>query len=804
MNRLFILLLFSCAIHSQQQLTGYVKDIDSETGLVGASVILLNKDGTYSTQGVSTDEKGRFTLENVPLGRQSFEIRYLGYKSKILPELIISAGKVAVVEVYLEEDLTKLKEIVVEFSEDKAPLEMLDKMTVNSSQQFNVETIERFSGGLRDIARLARSYAGVMNTNDSRNDILVRGNSPSGILWRLEGIPIPNPNHFAAAGTTGGPVSALNINLLKTSNFIRGAFPAEYGNVTSGVFDVNFRSGNYDQTEMSFQIHAMGGLELDIEGPFKKEEYASYLVSYRHAITSLNLFPIGTNAIPNYQDLSFKLDLGKVAGGQVALFGILGKSDIAFLSYETDEDDIFANPNEDLYNDSKLIIAGMSHKMYLNERTFLKSIVAFTENVNNVRQDNYEERDGSIQKFDVLHIEDKTQSLKIVSEYNSKISSKLTLNSGFLFTQNAALSQIQNRDNLEPSAIQDLDRDGFPDFRIRADFNDTFHQFQLYGQFRYRFSEQWNLHFGLQSQYFSLNKNQTIEPRGGISWSPNLQHRLSASFGKQTQTQQLPLLFFTSYNEDTTTYEATNINLDNSISYHYILAHRWNMHPNWSIKTEVYFQQLKDVAVEAHSSSYSALNEGANFQFTRKSDLVNVGTGRNYGIELALERYFNKNYYLLISGSRFESKYTASDGIERNTAFNNRYVYNVLAGKEFPFQLKKNASKFTFFVNTKLTGAGGGYYTPIDLEATIANNGTEVYDEKNAFGSQYPNYFRWDLKFGLRRQGKKKITQEWSLDFLNFNDRENIYIRRFNEVNNQINDVYQLGFFVDILFKLQF
>ena len=805
MKKILVLFFIGVAsIQAQQQFKGIVKDLDSERALPDVSVILLNTDGSYSTKGATTDENGRFVLEDVPYGRQSFEIRYLGYKSKVLPELIISAGKAAVVEVFLQEDLSALDEVVVQLSDSKAPTGMLDKMAVNSAQQFDVETIERFSGGRRDLARLARSYAGVLNTDDSRNDILVRGNSPSGVLWRLEGVPIPNPNHFAVAGTTGGPVSALNINLLKTSNFLRGAFPAEYGDVTSGVFDVYFRSGNFDELEITAQMHATGGVELEIEGPLQKDSNRSYLVSYRYALTSLNIIPIGTNAIPNYQDLSFKLDLGKLAGGQLAFFGMAGTSNIDFLSDQTDEDDLFANPNEDLYNKSQLAVLGLTYKNYLSDRTYLKSTLAFTSSRNEVVQDNYLRSTSEALKYRALDLVDEKQNLQFATVLNSKLNTKTTLRTGLLLTQSAALSQIQNRDNLQPDEIQDLDGDGLADFRTVADFDGSYQQLQLYGQMKYRFSEQWNLHLGLHSQYFSLNQNQTFEPRGGISWTPNQRHRLSASFGKQTQVQQLPLLFYTSYNPVTDSYNASNLDLDNSKSFHYIFAHRWNLHPNWTLQTEVYLQELQDIAVEAFPSTYSAINEGSNFRFTRRGNLVNAGSGSNYGIEMTLERYFNKNYYLLFSASSFDSTYIASDGVERNTAFNNGYVYNALAGREFPFQFKGNASRYTFFINTKVTGAGGGFYTPIDLAATIANNGTEVYDETNAFGSQYSDYFRWDLKLGLRSQGKKKISQEWSVDLLNISNRENLFIRRFNETNNQINDVNQLGFFLDILYKIQF
>ena len=796
---------FLNVLFSQQQLEGTIKDIASERGLFGASIILLDQDGKQTATGVSTDETGYFVLTNIPLGRQSFEIRYIGYKPKVLHEIVISAGKIPKVHLYLEQDLDALEEVVVRGVDAKSKTGMLNKMAVNSAQLFDVETIERFSGGRRDLSRLARSYAGVLNTDDSRNDILVRGNSPTGVLWRLEGIPIPNPNHFAVSGTTGGPVSAININLLETSNFLRGAFPAEYGDVTSGVFDVFFRNGNHDQTEITGQIHATGGLELEIEGPLNKEKQSSYLVSYRYAVTSIDIIPIGTNAVPNYQDLSFKLNLGKLWGGQLEVFGVGGISDIDFLSTELDEDDLFSNPNEDLFNISKLGIIGLNHKIFISDNTYLKNTLAYTISRNEVLQNNYINQNGNRIKFKALDLVDQTQGYQFSSVLNTKVNAKLSMRSGLLINKSSTLSKIQNRDNLAPSDTRDENNDGLPDFLLTADYDDTYEKIQVYTQAKYRFSEKWSLHFGLNSQYFSLNKNQSFEPRGGLTFKPVDQHQLSFSFGKQTQVQPLPILFHTSFQPNNGSYLANNLELDNSKSFHYILSHQWNFLPNWSLKTEAYFQELKDVAVEAFPSTYSVLNEGANFRFSRKGDLVNEGKGKNKGVEMTLERYFNRNYYLLFSSSLFDSKYTPSDGIERNTAFNNKYVYNILGGKEFDFQIKKSSALLTFFVNTKLTGAGGAHYTPIDLNATINNNGVEVYDELNAFNSQYSDYFRWDLKFGLRANSKRrKITQEWSIDLLNVTNKKNLFLRRFNEVNSQINDVNQLGIFIDILYKIQF
>lgn len=158
------------------------------------------------------------------------------------------------------------------------------------------------------------NYTGVVYAGDSRNDIVIRGNSPMGLLWRLDGVEIPNPNHFAALGTTGGAISIINNNLLTNSDFFTGAFPAEYGNATDGVFDLKLRSGNNENREYVFQV-GLNGFELGAEGPFSKNAEASYLINYRYSTYAL-LHAIGIetgegSSTPFYQDLPFKLDLGE-------------------------------------------------------------------------------------------------------------------------------------------------------------------------------------------------------------------------------------------------------------------------------------------------------------------------------------------------------------------------------------------------------------------------------------------------------------------------------------------------------------
>jgi hypothetical protein len=181
-----------------------------------------------------------------------------------------------------------------------------------SARTFDVENTRRFAGSRNDPSRMAANFAGVVGNNDARNDSVIRGNSPTGLLWRLEGIDIPNPSHYGALGATGGPVTILNNNVLSQSDFFTGAFSATYGNALSGVFDLQLKTGNRDKREYTGQV-GFNGFELEAEGPFKKRKKETYLAHYRYLVMGLVQklgISMGTgSSVPNYQDLSFKIDI---------------------------------------------------------------------------------------------------------------------------------------------------------------------------------------------------------------------------------------------------------------------------------------------------------------------------------------------------------------------------------------------------------------------------------------------------------------------------------------------------------------
>lgn len=339
-----------------------------------------------------------------------------------------------------------------------------------------------------------------------------------------------------------------------------------------------------------------------------------------------------------------------------------------------------------------------------------------------------------------------------------------------------------------------------PDWAIQRDFNGDLSLFQVYSQGQYKLNKKWTLNAGLHAQYLEFNDDYAVEPRLAINYSFRPNQRLSLAYGLHHQTQPMPILF---YQEEVSegVFEPTNEDLTFTRAHHYVLAYDLKLGTNWRVKVETYYQQMDRVPVEQDASSFSMLNAGADFEFPERGSLVNEGTGRNYGLELTVEKFFSDGYYGLFSGSLYESKYEGSDGVERNTAFNNQYVANLLAGKEIKIgKEKRNALSF----DLKVTTAGGRYFTPVDLEASRAE-GEEVLREDMAFSEQFDPYFRLDFKIGLQLNSKeRKFSQQFYLDFRNLTDYDNVFDRRFNELTNEVNTVYQAGFFPDILYRIQF
>lgn len=790
-SRIILILIFLTALTVSafaQTIKGYLTDAQSEMPLIGATVELLTVE---QQKGTITDIDGYFILTDIPPGRHVLRLSYLGYEPQTLPNILVTTGKDVILNPGLEESVNELAAITVTAKTN--PGESINEMSTVSSRTFTAESVNRFAGGRADVSRMASNLAGVATSNDSRNDIVIRGNSPTGLLWQLEGIPIPSPNHFSTLGTTGGPVSALNPNMLANSDFATSAFAAEYGNALSGVFDLSLRKGNRDRYEFMGQLGTFSGLEAMAEGPLNNKK-GSFVVSFRNSFVgfadALGI-PIGTNATPDYRDLTFNIDFGNGKAGKFSVFGIGGTSNIDFLGSETDSTDLFANPGENAYANSSFGVLGLRHNIITGENTYVRTVISGSTQGGEFQVYDLDEDGGDgLLKTDV---NDQSIRYSLKSYLNSKLSNRLTVRTGIQFEATGLTTVVDDRDGRP-----DRDGDGVRDLDRVRDFDGSFGLYQAFGQARYRLGEKTTLNAGLHAQYFSLTEAFALEPRLGLRFKATEKLSLTAGYGLHSQTPALPVFF---YRDLTTGAPDANQNLDYMKANHFVVGADLAFAPNWRLKTEVYYQSLFNIPVDNFSSTFSILNAGADFVFPERGSLVNDGTGQNYGVEITLEHYFANNWYLMATASIFDSEYEGSDGVSRPTAFNNQYVGNLLGGWELPFGKGK---RHRFTVNGKITGSGGRYYTPVDVELSREFN-TDIRDESLAFTERYDDYFRIDLKFGVQlNSATRKFSQSFFIDFQNLTDRENVFQQRYNPVTGMVNTVYQSGFFPDVQYRVQF
>jgi co-chaperonin GroES (HSP10) len=764
-----------------QTIRGHVFDKDSKTSLPGANVVLLD---VQPLTGTVTDNDGNFRLEKVAIGRQSIQVSYIGYKPATFQGIIVNSVKEVVLEVELEENVTMSSGVVITGSARKD--QTRNQMATVSARTFSVEETEKYAGSRGDVARMAMNYAGVSSANDQRNDIIIRGNSPSGLLWRLEDIDIPNPNHFAEGGTTGGPVGMLNNNLLENSDFFTGAFPAEYGNALSGVFDLNMRNGNNQKHEQLFQV-GFNGFEVGAEGPFSKKHEASYLANFRYSTLELmdGIIDLGTTGIPKYKDLSFKLNF-PVKKGKITFFGLGGDSEIAMLdSQNGNEQDMYSGEGQDLVNSSRMGATGISYTRFMNEHTYYKIILSGIYQKGGTTIDTLDVTGIPHPYVDHNYAEFRTSlSGFLHKKYNSRLSAR----AGFLVDRMGfdLLSKVYDSETNTLRALID-------DSKSLAEGVTLY---QPYVQATYRFNEKYSLVPGLHFSYFDLNGAASVEPRLGANWQINTKHKLSFGYGLHSRTQALSTYYLGTQMDDGSLI-LTNNDLGFTKSHQFVLGYNNSITANTRLKAEMYYQTLYDVPVEKNSTSFSMLNTGAGWGVAAQDSLINTGTGQNYGLELTAERFFYKNYYYLATLSLFESKYKGSDGMERNTAFNGNYVANVLFGKEFTIN-----SKSTFNIDFKMTYAGGKRYTPIDLVAS-QNAGATKYDETKAYSEQFDAFFKADIKFGYRLNWRK-VSQEWVFYIENFTDHDNILMQTYSPSKNEVTNVYQLGFFPMMQYRIHF
>lgn len=802
-----ILVMYSTMAITQQlsqTVRGTILDSDSKSPIVGSTIMIV---GTNPVIGTVSDLNGNFRLDNIPTGRISILLSYLGYEAKAIPDIVVNSGKEVILNLTLQESAISMKEVVITANQEKG--QAVNDMAIVSARSISAEETSRYAGGFNDPSRIMSNFAGVTSTQDGNNDIIVRGNSPKYVQWRLEGVEITNPNHWADQNSVGGAVSTLNNNLLATSDFYTGAFSPEYGDVLSGVYDVKLRAGNNEKLESVLGIGLLG-MDLTMEGPFKKGYSGSFLANYRYSTISLidNLGMVDIGGTPKFQDAAFKVVLPTKKMGTFSLFALTGKSSFLFEDvtpsvWETPGDRfMISDIREDFKKRAHLLNTGINYTLNLNQNSFIQTTLAFSnegidDKIFESKTVNILDREGSFLRDSVvsntLNFESglKKMAYRGAITYTNKLNARNKLEVGTKYTLfDYAYCQSQFQDEGANRVIL-------------IDFKEQVGTIRNFISWKHRVNENITIVSGLQNMNVLLNNKSTLEPRIAMNWILDNTTSIHAGYGKHSNMESIHHYFAKVEQADGKFFEP-NHDLDILKAHHYVIGFEKRFTEHLMAKAEVYYQDLYNLPVEnSLTSNYSTINETLDYRYV---ELVNKGTGKNYGIELTLERFFNKNYYYLINASLYDSKYKALDGVERNTAYNGNYLVNVLFGKEF-VKLGRNQNQ-TLGINAKLFFGGGQKIIPLlrDEQGNIAvdPNNNRFWDNQKAYENGMGDVYQVILSASYK-WNKPKATHELFMNLDNVTNTKGKLSEFYDESEpNGIGYVTQFGLFPNLMYRVYF
>lgn len=773
---LFLLLASSSfAQTAGQTVRGTVVDSDTRQPLIGATVIVQGSDPII---GATTDLDGRFSLAAVPVGRIALQVRMLGYEEQTLANLLLNSAKELVLDVRLQESVTQLEEVVV--SGKKGHGEVRNDMAVMSARKISVEETSRIAGGINDPARMVTVFPGVAGDPTGNNTIIVRGNSPKGVLWRLEGMEIPNPNHFADDGTTGGPINVLNSDVIDNSDFYTGAFAAEYGNVTSAVFDMKLRDGNDRKREYTLKAGVLG-TDLTAEGPLPGVKGGSFLANYRYSTLALldGAGIVDYQGVPKYTDAAFKLKIPTAKAGTFSLFGIGGRSGISQKEESEAGDTLFATAE---YG-SRMGVAGLTHTLLLGANNFLYTTLSMSGNGSGV--DYLESPAPGESPLVLRHENDMARStMRATSTLNTRINANHKLRTGVIVSADR-FRIYSNSYNYENARMEKtLDQSGGAT------------TLQAFTSWKWRWNDQWSLTSGVHFLHYTLNGSSSIEPRAALRYqrTPSRAFTLGAGLHSKTESLMNYLAYTTAPDGS-----AAQLNKDLGLSRaaHAVLGYEQMLTEDVQLKAEAYYQYLYDQPVENAPSSDFWVGNMQEW-FTTK-DLVNKGGGYNTGVELSLEKFFTRGWHALATVSVNESRYRAADGAWYNARFGLGTVANALAGKEW--KVGAAAKNKVITTGVRYSVQGGQWYTPIDLDASIAA-GDEVLGSARMSRKGDPIH-KLDMVLAYRI-GRPKVSHEFKADVQNVLGASTPVWRYYDRRTERIRTVDQLAPLPVIQYTLRF
>ncbi|MGB5872414.1 MAG: TonB-dependent receptor [Bacteroidota bacterium] len=720
---------------------GTVTDIDTREPLLGANVLVAG-----TKLGAATDENGEFLIKGVPAGIRALEIRLVGYRGITLTDIAVSPDRSVTVRGELRESPLETEGVTVTAgyfrTNDVAPLGTIG---------FNAQEIRRSPGSANDVSRILMALPSTAAISDNANDLAVRGGSPMENGFYVDGIPIPNINHFPVQGSTGGPIGILNIDFIENADFHTSGFSAGYGNRLSSVVDIRFREGRteglYGKAFMSF-----AGFGAMAEGPLPGSS-GSWLISGNKSYLDLIVEAIGTGVAPRYGDLQGKASISLGQNHRLTVMDIFGQSDIDFNKEKSiEQGQRYYGKNGNTQNTVGTSWRSIWSSGFTSNTSLSLSTARFETNFFKVNSD---ER--------ALTSDNKDESLVLRSLHYLMLGKRDRLEFG--------LEGRYETGDFHTFWLGDTTRLGTknPDFYVQRKIRSP--KAGLFATYIMNPLDPLTISAGLRADYYELNERVQLSPRLAISYAVTDRFTLKANTG--LFYQQIPLIVLSS--------DKRFEGLKNISAYHFGIGMDYMLTPDTKLTVEAYNKEYRDLPLDSADPTLSVV-DGALFnqRFRNYQDLQNVGKAYTRGIEIIIQKKMAKDIYGLISGAYFRSRYSDLNGIWYDRVYDNQFIFSIIGGYK---------PEGTWEFSARWTYAGGVPYTPFDQAASTQVN-LGIIDQTRINGERYPAYHSLNLRIDKKFYFDRHLLDIY-LSVWNAYNRQNISGYFWNTTENRQDTQYQ-------------
>ena len=747
-----VALLIAPLAHAQTRtgsIVGVVTDRDTRQPIGQATVSVIG-----SALGATSDDAGRFVIKNVPEGSHRLRAWRLDYPAVLVSDIVVSPGRETEARVQLVAEAVQQTEVEV-----KADAFAKPKDQATSSYQMSYEEIRRSPGAIGDVFRLVQSLPGVVTTNDQRNDIVARGGSPSENLILVDGFEVPTVNHFGAQGTTGGPISMLNNELVRDANFLAGGFPAQHGERLSSVMDIRLREGNRDRFQSETDV-TVAGAGLVLEGPLGKK--GSWLMTARTSYYDLVAESFGIAAVPYATNGQLKIAYDLTPRDQITVMDISGRDAIKFKPDNTDTEDPY---NWNLANFGWRTTNGASWQRLFGNWGW--GTLALSDNhayyettIRDLALGDIEVfRNHSTEGETALHY-DLAGKSKRVGDWKAGVSSKR-------MRMDFALAQpygVANPFSTDTTRVDQLD----------LKLNESTWQHAAYAQWTRALLPQLDATLGARVSYFGQIDATSFDPRASLTahMAPGLD--LNLSYGRYHQAPSAVYVRAAAGNEALKPLQAD----------HYVAGLSYIARSDVKFTVEAYAKEYADYPVSRDYPEFSLANTGDVYGvYGLLFPMVSAGKGRARGIEFYAQKKLTEGLYGQLSYGYSRVEHAALDGIYRRGGFDAPHTGTLIVG------YKKGAA---WEFSTRFSYSTGRPTTP-PLEPYSTQQNRYIYDRARLNGVRAADYHRLDLRADRRLQlGSRNVTL-W-FEAQNVYDRDNVFQYLWDTKSNELKSIPQIRF----------